>query len=179
MSQRRVERIRQYVSERAPEIEREIRRQKELRKKFTYFSDIVSAIEQGAVLLKTDREESWSDAAWRFVAGAPHLVSDNMLVLFSDMIQESSDYNFATAAGPDAREASRIVKELRKRGRIPNLAGRKVFVNGRTGSSNAQVDSIGRFWLEYFRATGAELVAYGFDSGQEIKSYLLDRRRGC
>lgn len=178
--ERRVKRIREYAAGAAPRIEVEIKRQKEARKKFTYYSDILSAVEQAAVLLrKEERQESFGDALVRFLSGKRRLISDRMLVVLSDMIQESPDYNFAKLAGPASSEASRILIELRERGRIPDLKGTKIFVHGRTGNSNLQIENIERFWRKYFAATQGELVAYGFDSGHEISSYLLERRKDC
>ncbi len=178
--ERRAERLREYASQAGPRIQAEVKKQKVLRKKYTNLTDIISAIEQTATLFREDeKRETLLDRSLRFLAGKRDVVSAHMLVLFSDMIQESEDYNFARSGGPSKTETSRIVSQLAERGRTPNLTGVKVFVNGRTGTSNRQIENIEHFWREYFRITKADLVAYGFDSGNEIASQLSDRRKGC
>ena len=178
--ERRVQRLHQYAAEAGPRIQAEVKRQKVLRKKYTNLTDILSAIEQTASLFREDAtRETLLDRSLRFLSGRKDIISAHMLVLFSDMIQESEDYNFARSWGPTKTETSRILAQLVERGRIPNLMGAKVFVNGRTGTSNRQIENIEHFWREYFRNTKADLLAYGFDSGNEITSYLSDRRKAC
>jgi len=75
---------------------------------------------------------------------------DRWLVLLSDMIEESRDYDFKSAppADPD-----RIIEAQRSTGVLPSLQGVKVYVAGAGGASN--YDIIKSFWLRYFKEAGA------------------------
>jgi hypothetical protein len=92
------------------------------------------------------------------------------------MIQESSECNFAGPEGCSPELARITIDKLRAWNRIPDLHGCVVFVNGRTGKTNEQVESIKSFWTQYFKESGAELAAYDYDSGSQITSYLIQRR---
>jgi len=100
----------------------------------------------------------------------------NIIVIFADMIQESNQCSFARPEGCSAKEASRIIKDLRARNLIPDLRDCKVFVNGRTGKSNLQVENIRNFWIQYFKESQAELSAYEYDAGKQITSFLSHRQ---
>ena len=108
----------------------------------------------------------------RFITGKKMVVSTNIIILFSDMIQETPETNFAGPEGCTPDEARFTIDKLRAFNRIPNLHECKVFVNGRTGKSNQQVDNIKNFWSQYFKEAGSDLVAYDYDAGHEIDSYL-------
>ena len=171
----RLKRVHDYVNNRAPEIEAEIKRQKEIRKQFTYQSDILSAIEQAAKLERRDARENLAGAFGRFVSGKKAVAWRNVMVIFSDMIQESSEYSFASPEGPDSKTIPSIVKQLKGNGRLPDMSGWVIFVDGRTGSTNRQIVRIQDFWVQYFKAAGGELRAYDYDVGNEIGSFLVDR----
>ena len=68
-----------------------------------------------------------------------------------------------------------MLGKLRAWRRIPDLRGCVVFVNGRTGTSNLQVENIRNFWAQYLKEAGAELSAYDYDSGPQIISFLDQR----
>jgi hypothetical protein len=82
-----------------------------------------------------------------------------VLVIFSDMVEESAHYRFPNEHLTDARIRA-IVEAERVGGRLPNLKGVKVW---KTGASAERLDDdrsreLQRFWIEYFRASGASLV---------------------
>ncbi len=82
-----------------------------------------------------------------------------VLVVFSDMIEESDHYNFQKQKLSDA-ESQQIIAAEQKAGRLPALSGVRVYVIGSSvsgPSSSERFESIERFWQAYFKATGADL----------------------
>jgi hypothetical protein len=85
----------------------------------------------------------------------------NVLVVFSDMIEESGRYNFQTQRVSDAT-IQHILNDEKQNKRLPDLTGVRVYVVG-AGSSNYQRSTassfaeIEDFWLRYFREVGADL----------------------
>ena len=89
-------------------------------------------------------------------------IHDRRLVIFSDMIESSDRYEFTRAPLGERAIAVMIEKEKRA-GRIPSLTGVKVWVAGAGAGggshlSTEQVRGIEQFWLNYFRAAGADLA---------------------
>jgi hypothetical protein len=90
--------------------------------------------------------------------GMPYKV----LIVFSDMIEQSDQYDFASTKLTDAR-TRQIIETLRKQGRLPDLKGVKVWVAGATAAKQGglkpdKIYEIENFWIEYFKACGAELT---------------------
>lgn len=168
-------RLRIYADTLGPAIASELLRQKDLRLKYTYFSDIFAALEQAGELVERDEPESFWDGVKRFVAGRKRIVPTNVIILFSDMIQESSEYSFAGPEGCTSEQAQVILDKLSAYHQIPDLRGCLVFVNGRTGKSNMQVENIQNFWAKYFKEAGATLEAYDYDAGPQITTFLGQR----
>ena len=166
-------RLREYAETRVPEIAKVLLRQKTIREKYTYLSDIFAALEQAAALEETNDTDTFWNGVKRFVTGAKRIESTNVLLIFSDMIQESSDCSFAAPEGCPPPLIHTILERLQAENRIPDLRGCKVFVNGRTGKSNEQVENIQSFWAQYFKDARADLVAYDYDCGPQITSYLI------
>jgi hypothetical protein len=168
-------RLRTYDEREGPIIALRLLREKEARQQYTYFTDIFSALEQAAGLLEREEPDTFWGSMQRFVTGRKKMVPTNMIVLFSDMMQESAESSFAEPDGCTDEQAQGLLHQLRASGRIPDLRGCRVFVNGRTGKTNEQVDNIKKFWTEYFRESGAVLEAYDYDAGAQIVSYLDQR----
>jgi len=85
-----------------------------------------------------------------------------ILIVFSDMIEQSSRYDF-TGIQLTPQKIQQIIESERKGGRLPNLKGVKVWVAGATaamqgGLSSAKIYEVQNFWLAYFRACGADLT---------------------
>jgi hypothetical protein len=165
-------RLRKFSDKAGPEITSKLLREKIIREKYTIFTDIFSAVEQAATLLEYNQPDNFWKGFERFITGKKMVVSTNIILLFSDMIQETPETNFAGPEGCTPDEARFTIDKLRAFNRIPNLHECKVFVNGRTGKSNQQVDNIKNFWSQYFKEAGSDLVAYDYDAGHEIDSYL-------
>ncbi|MDE3057027.1 MAG: hypothetical protein KGJ59_03610 [Bacteroidota bacterium] len=167
-----LKRIRFYVDATSPQIASELETQKEIRKKFTYLTDIFSALEQANILIENNQDDTFLGSLGRFFTGKKRIQTTNIIVIFSDMIQESNECSFARPWGCNPKEVKVIIGALKAHDRIPNLLGCKVFVNGRTGKSNLQVENIRNFWIQYFKESKADLLAYDYDSGEEITSFL-------
>ena len=79
-----------------------------------------------------------------------------MLVLMSDMIEDTPEYNFEKITwSPSAVE--KLVAELEAKALVPKLPGVCVYVAGASAKSAALAENIARFWEAYFRRTGADM----------------------
>jgi len=80
--------------------------------------------------------------------------SNKIIIIMSDMVEESKNYNFAREKLSDAR-IEKIIQGLKESGRIPDLRGATVYV---AGARNKDIDKglqIKKFWGLYFREAGA------------------------
>lgn len=100
-------------------------------------TDILGSLEQAARVFQTYRRNR------------------NVLVLFSDMVQDSSELNLekTNLSGP---QINRLVASLSTRGRIPDLAGIEVFCVGASQLDAARSRLIQQFWSAYFQAAKAD-----------------------
>lgn len=87
--------------------------------------------------------------------------SEKVLVVFSDMIEQSRRYDFSreTLTGP---RIAQIIERERSAGRLPDLEGVKVCVVGAGAAKSGGISAerflgIREFWIQYFKAAGAEL----------------------
>ena len=80
---------------------------------------------------------------------------EKILVLLSDMIQDSKEYDFSSTKITDDY-IDKVIKYRLKKNLIPNLAGVKVYVAGASGSDSHKYRSIERFWARYFEKAGAD-----------------------
>lgn len=81
----------------------------------------------------------------------------NVLVIMSDMIEDSKSYNFEKEKLTDKRVADIIAKE-KKAGRMPDLKNVKVYaVKNATNQSRDMMAGIENFWLLYLNACGAQI----------------------
>jgi hypothetical protein len=130
-------------------------------------------------LLKVRREQIWARAEGLLAGAASRqtrildamLLADRVfhtykrqkkvLVVFSDMIEESDRYNF-TRDKLDEPTVRRIIDHERQAERLPDLAGVRVYVVGAGSTSqlmpSEQFIAIERFWLAYLKAAGADAV---------------------
>ncbi len=86
-----------------------------------------------------------------------------LLVIMSDMIEDSSEYNFETEKLSDKR-ISEIIANEKRRGRLPDLNGVEVYVVGAKAPSREQFYNIQNFWLRYFKECGANLSKENYGS---------------
>jgi len=79
-----------------------------------------------------------------------------VLVLLSDMLEESQQANFARAVIDDAFIDQQIQAQ-RKAGILPNLRGAHIYVAGARARTPEHAAAVQHFWEHYFEATGASL----------------------
>lgn len=77
-----------------------------------------------------------------------------ILVIMSDMIEDSKDYNFKKENLTDKRIEGIIAKE---KSRIPDLTGVKVYVVGATAKTTDKYFAIQKFWLRYLTECDASI----------------------
>jgi len=79
--------------------------------------------------------------------------------IFSDMMNETQDFPMPTliAIGPE-----QMLERVKANGLLVPMNGYKIYVYGASPSSLTPQSwiAIRRFWVMYFAAAGAELVAY-------------------
>jgi hypothetical protein len=79
-----------------------------------------------------------------------------VLVLLSDMLEDSEEYNFERLRITD-EFTRRVIEDKRRRGQLPNLGGATVYVAGASGRTAGKAHEVQRFWLEYVKAANARL----------------------
>jgi len=86
---------------------------------------------------------------------------DKVLVIFSDMIQDSQEYNFATV---DVTKdyIDQVIHYRQKNKLIPDLKNVKVYVAGASGKDSAKFRSVERFWTCYFEKSGADFSPHRY-----------------
>lgn len=78
------------------------------------------------------------------------------LILLSDMLEDSEAYNFEKQRFTDAFELQAIADAARD-GRLPDLAGAKVYVAGASAQSAGRACDVQKFWLAYIKAANGRL----------------------
>lgn len=82
---------------------------------------------------------------------------EKILVLLSDMIEESDRYNFRKDGLSDSR-----IKQIINKEKIPNLKGVKVFVVGAKAPSRDRFERIESFWTAFFKHGNADLQSSNY-----------------
>lgn len=169
-------RINEYVQTKRTALYEEIINQKKLRTKYTGKTDIVSALEQVQLLLEKPSDEKFRDKILDFFSGKTKLISENAIIIFSDMIHESSEFDFSIYRENTGRYDAAL-DELIENNKIPDLNNCLIFVDGRTGKTNKQVENIRNFWIAFFTKSGGNLISYDYDCRNEIESFMQNRRK--
>ena len=84
-----------------------------------------------------------------------------ILVVLSDMVQDSKEYNFDRVKVTDAYISS-IIKHRQKNNLVPNLKGVKVYVAGASADEAKKFRSIEKFWNSYFKVSGADFSTHRY-----------------
>ena len=84
-----------------------------------------------------------------------------ILIILSEMIQDSKEYNFKRTKITDAYVTD-IIRDRRNQNLLPNLATVKVYVAGARASNPKKYRSIERFWDRYFAAAGADFSLHRY-----------------
>lgn len=87
-----------------------------------------------------------------------------ILVIMSDMVEESPLYNFIKDP-PGPKGAKWIIEREKKGGRLPDLTGVKIYVAGAGGTSSRTMVRLKRFWTAYFTECGAVISDATYGSG--------------
>jgi len=103
-----------------------------------------------------------AEKAFQSHAGATAKV--RLLILFSDMVEESTHCNFRNENLTPPRITTLVGAE-QKAGRLPMLNGVQVWVSGAGGTLPEKFSQIQDFWLQYFRAAGADLRKGRYGAG--------------
>jgi hypothetical protein len=85
-----------------------------------------------------------------------------ILVVLSDMIQDSKEYNFDRIKVTDKYIAD-IIKHRKTNNLIPNLANVRVYVAGASADDPEKFRSIEKFWNRYFDAAGADFSIHRYN----------------
>jgi hypothetical protein len=80
---------------------------------------------------------------------------EKILVLLSDMIQDSREHDFSSTKITNGY-INKVITYRRNKNLIPNLTGVKVYVAGASGSDSHKYRSIEKFWARYLEKAGAE-----------------------
>ncbi|UCD77996.1 MAG: hypothetical protein JSW26_21690 [Desulfobacterales bacterium] len=84
-----------------------------------------------------------------------------ILILLSDMVQDSKEYNFDRVKVTD-EYITRIIKERQKQNLIPRLNDVKVYVAGASADDSKKFRSIEKFWTRYFAVCGADFSSHRY-----------------
>jgi hypothetical protein len=84
-----------------------------------------------------------------------------ILIILSDMIQDSKDYNFERVNVTDDY-ITRIIRDRQKQNLIPKLDDVKVYVAGASAGDTKKFRSIEKFWNRYFVACGADFSLHRY-----------------
>jgi hypothetical protein len=84
-----------------------------------------------------------------------------ILVVFSDMIEDSKQYNFENDILSD-KNTLRIINNEKSANLIPDLANVKIYIVGAFHSNTNKYNRIKDFWLKYFKTTGASLQSHNY-----------------
>lgn len=141
------------------------------RQQFTNRTDILGALEGVVSVLERVRPVAPLAALWNTIAGQSEFEVQNVVIIFSDMINESADADFETRV-PTVKNVNALIADLRRRRKLPDLREVVVFVTGRTGRDARQVDDVHEFWVRYFAAAGADLRAYDYDGGTHLRQFF-------
>jgi len=78
-----------------------------------------------------------------------------ILILLSDMVQDSKEYNFDRVKITE-NYIDGVIKDRRRQNLIPKLENVKVYVAGASAADSQKFRAIELFWTRYFTACGAD-----------------------
>jgi hypothetical protein len=84
-----------------------------------------------------------------------------ILVLLSDMIQDSKEYKFDKVRITN-KYIENIIKNRTKQKLIPNLSGVKIYVAGASAANSKRFRAIELLWTRYFKASGADFSTHRY-----------------
>jgi len=84
-----------------------------------------------------------------------------ILVLLSDMIQDSKEYKFDKDR-ITSEYTNKVIRFRQNNALIPKLAGVKVYVAGASASDSKKFRSVKTFWMRYFSKSGADFSPHRY-----------------
>ena len=84
-----------------------------------------------------------------------------ILVVFSDMIEDSKHYNFERE-NLSSQRINQIINREKKDNLLPNISGVKIYVAGATAKDSERYNNIKNFWFEYFKNCNANLESQNY-----------------
>ncbi len=86
---------------------------------------------------------------------------DKILVILSDMIQDSKEFKF-DKVNLNNQYIADVIKIRRQQKAIPDLTAVKIYVAGASAKSTKKFRSIEKFWTKYFSVTGADFSKHRY-----------------
>jgi len=87
--------------------------------------------------------------------------SKKIIVIFSDMIEDSRDYHFELE-NLNSKRIENIIALEKKKNTLPELKNVKVYVAGASHPDSQKYNQIKNFWLQYIKSTGGELDSQNY-----------------
>lgn len=84
-----------------------------------------------------------------------------ILVILSDMMQDSREYRFERVRVTDSF-TRKVIQQRKRQNLVPNLAEVKIYVAGASATDSRKFRSIERFWAKYFAASGADYSTHRY-----------------
>lgn len=84
-----------------------------------------------------------------------------ILVILSDMIQDSKEYNFDRDKITD-EYINKVIRYRQENNLMPNLTGVKVYVAGASAADSNKFREVQTFWARYFTESGADYSPYRY-----------------
>lgn len=146
------------------------------------YTDIINALNEATSLLNKSKSYTSSfDEIKNEALGNENFEYENVLVIFSDMVNENRDktMDFTQLGKFNEKKIADKIDELHKLNKVPDFSNCSIFVYGATSTpeagafANKQIENCKLFWQTYFKDCGAELVAYSFDSQKEISEFMI------
>ncbi len=150
------------------------------------YTNIIDALNESAALLKNNKSFSSNlDQLANDAAGKDNYEYENVIIIFSDMINENRErtMNFTEFGTFSPKQILKKLEEIKKEEKIPTLNKAKVIVYGATSTNgnsryaNSQIENIKFFWQHFLKESGAELIAYGYDTEKEITDYMIEQNQ--
>jgi len=91
-----------------------------------------------------------------------------ILVILSDMIQDSKQYKFGRHKISN-KYISNVIRNQKEQNLVPNLAGVKVYVAGASAPNSRKFRSIKKFWESYFTESKANFSTHRY--GQSLLEF--------
>ncbi len=114
-------------------------------------------------ILKTDILTSLNMVDERIFRAYKNKKNIKMLVIMSDMIEDSDFYNFEKENLSEER-IEEIINQRKNQKLIPDLTGVKVYIVGAHAPSVSKFLQIKKFWMRYLQESGAILSEENYSS---------------